>query len=107
MDLCDALDQVSLMCPLKIGPHTASINVNIPGDVPGVSCFCSQLELLVFCLHVSQFSFYIVKPYLGSVGVTQKLIAMPLHVELIITSLNPRSSILTQRHNNNNNKSFQ
>ncbi len=38
LDLCATLPQVNLMCPLKMGSHTLSVSVDLPDDVPSVSC---------------------------------------------------------------------
>ena len=37
LDLCVALPQVNLMCPLKMGSHTLSISVDLPDSIPSVS----------------------------------------------------------------------
>lgn len=37
VDLCEIIRQVGLLCPLKTGPHTASITVDLPDDLPSVS----------------------------------------------------------------------
>lgn len=37
LDLCDTLPEVNLMCPLKSGHHIASIETDLPNEIPSVS----------------------------------------------------------------------
>ena len=55
MDLCDALSQVTLMCPLGPGNHTAAITTTLPNDVPDVRQ--SIYNICVMCLRVNKAKF--------------------------------------------------
>lgn len=37
LDLCPIISEVNLTCPLAKGTHIASITVDLPDDIPGVS----------------------------------------------------------------------
>ena len=59
LDLCVALPQVNLMCPLKMGSHTLSISVDLPDSIPSVSLYSTSCTLFFGAKNAPNFLLFI------------------------------------------------